>query len=66
MIQLTTQQKDLLVDQLYDDSSYFNPIQDINNNWFISEIEQQQSSIEWLKALSTSEFIPQAQSNHLE
>ena len=63
MIQLTTQQKDLLVGQLYDDSSYFNPIQDINDNWFISEIEQQYSSLEWLKALSTSEFIPKQQTN---
>lgn len=61
MIQLTTQQKDLLIGQLYDDSSYFNPIQDINDNWFISEIEQQQCSLEWLKALSTSEFIPKTQ-----
>jgi hypothetical protein len=60
MIQLTTQQKDLLVGQMFDDSSYFNPIQDINDNWFISEIEQQQSSIEWLKALSTSTFIPKS------
>ena len=66
MIQLTTQQKDLLVGQLYDDSSYFNPIQDINDNWFISEIEQQKSSIEWLKALDTSEFIPIPQKKHFE
>jgi hypothetical protein len=64
MIQLTTQQKDLLIGQLYDDSSYFNPIQDIDDNWFISEIEQQQSSIEWLKSLNTSEFIPKTQPNH--
>ena len=63
MIQLTTQQKDLVIGQMYNDSSYFNPIQDINDNWFISEIEQQQSSIEWLKALNTSEFIPKLQTN---
>lgn len=66
MIQLTTQQKDLLIGQLYDDSSYFNPIQDIDDNWFISEIEQQQSSIEWLKSLNTSEFIPKPQTNLFE
>jgi hypothetical protein len=66
MIPLTTQQKNLLVGQLYDDSSYFNPIQDINNNWFISEIEQQHSSLEWLKTLNTSEFIPIPQKNHFE
>ena len=66
MIQLTTQQKDLLIGQLYDDSSYFNPIQDINDNWFISEIEQQHSSLEWLKALNTSEFTPKPQTNPFE
>lgn len=63
MIQLTTQQKDLLIGQMFADSSYFNPIQDINDNWFISEIEQQQSSVEWLKALNTSTFIPKPQVN---
>ena len=66
MIQLTTQQKDLLVGQMFDDSSYFNPIQDINNNWFISEIEQQYSSLNWLKALSTSEYVPKPQTNPFE
>jgi K+-transporting ATPase c subunit len=63
MIQLTTQQKDLLIGQNFTDSSYFNPIQDINGNWFISKIEQQQSSVEWLKALSTSEYVPKPQTN---
>jgi hypothetical protein len=63
MIQLTTQQKDLLMGLKCDDSSYFNPIQDINGNWFISKIEQQQSSVEWLKALSTSEYVPKPQTN---
>ena len=66
MIQLTTQQKDLLIGQKFDDSSYFNPIQDINDNWFISEIEQQHSSLEWLKALSTSTFTPKPQPNPFE
>jgi hypothetical protein len=39
---LTIEQKDQLVGQLYDDDSYFNPIQDIDDNWIISveEIEQ--------------------------
>lgn len=38
---LTEAEKDSLVGQLYDDDSYFNPIQDINDNWIISveEIE---------------------------
>jgi len=33
---LTETEKDSLVGQLYDADSYFNPIQDINNNWIIS------------------------------
>ena len=39
---LTEIQKDELVGQLYDEDSYFNPIQDVNDNWIISveEIDQ--------------------------
>ena len=39
---LTETQKDQLVGQLYAPYSYYNPIQDIDNNWIISveEIEQ--------------------------
>ena len=39
---LTELQKDELVGQLYAPSSYYNPIQDLNDNWVISveEIEQ--------------------------
>lgn len=33
---LTLQQKDELVGQMYAPDSYFNPIQDINDNWIIS------------------------------
>lgn len=33
---LTEEQKDLLTGKLYAPDSYFNPIQDINNNWVIS------------------------------
>lgn len=33
---LTIQQKELIQGQLYAPDSYFNPIQDINNNWVIS------------------------------
>lgn len=39
---LTIEQKDQLVGQLYDDDSYFNPIQDIDNNWIISQEEIEQ------------------------
>ena len=37
---LTEQQKAQLVGQVYAPDSYFNPIQDINNNWVISRQEQ--------------------------
>jgi len=39
---LTELQKDELIDQLYDPDSYFNPIQDANDNWIISieEVDQ--------------------------
>jgi predicted DNA-binding transcriptional regulator len=39
---LTELQKDELVGQLYAPDSYYNPIQDFNDNWVISieEIEQ--------------------------
>jgi len=38
---LTEVQKDELVGQLYDDDSYFNPIQDIDDNWIISVAEME-------------------------
>lgn len=36
---LTETQKDELVDQWYAPDSYFNPIQDIDDNWIISITE---------------------------
>ena len=33
---LTIEQKDELVGQMYAPDSYFNPIQDLNDNWVIS------------------------------
>ena len=36
---LTAEQKDQLVNQTWDGFQYFNPRQDINGNWFISEGE---------------------------
>jgi hypothetical protein len=49
---LTKEQKDLLVGQLYAPYSYYNPIQDLNDNWIISvgEIEQcTKEEFMWLK-----------------
>ena len=58
---LSIAQKDLLVGQLFDDDSYFNPIQDDNNNWIISieEIEQNQNpEFGWLQDLEMILFVP--------
>jgi len=58
---LTVEQKDLLVGQLFDEDSYFNPIQDDNNNWIISieEIEQNQNpEFGWLQDLEMILFVP--------
>jgi hypothetical protein len=58
---LTEIQKDELVGQLYDLDSYFNPIQDINDNWIISteEIEQcVNPNFLWVRDLPLIEYIP--------
>jgi hypothetical protein len=58
---LTETQKDELIGQLYDSDSYFNPIQDINDNWVISTEEMQQnenSNFTWVRDLPLIEYIP--------
>ena len=58
---LSIAQKDLLVGQLFDEDSYFNPIQDFNDNWIISieEIEQNQNpTFGWLQDLEMIIFVP--------
>lgn len=58
---LTLSQKEELVGQLYDADSYFNPIQDINDNWIISveEIEQNENQLlAWVKDLPLIPFEP--------
>ncbi len=55
---LTAEQKDLLVGQTYDGVCFYNPIQDINDNWIISQEEINQSDLEWLKELPLVEFQP--------
>jgi hypothetical protein len=58
---LTELQKDELVGQLFDEDSYFNPIQDAADNWIISieEIENNVNpSFDWLKELEMIIFVP--------
>lgn len=58
---LTIAEKDSLVGQLYDEDSYFNPIQDANDDWIISTEEIDQCvnpEFMWVKDLSLIEYIP--------
>jgi hypothetical protein len=58
---LTELQKDELIGQLFDEDSYFNPIQDAADNWIISieEIENNVNpNFEWLQELEMIIFVP--------
>jgi hypothetical protein len=58
---LTIEQKDLLIGQLYDDDSFFNPIQDADDNWIISIEEIEFCTVEqfqWVKQLPLIEYKP--------
>lgn len=69
---LTTEQKDILVGQTYDGLCYFNPIQDLNDNWIISEqeyyyclglwyLDELQNDLQFITTLSLSEYLPKPQ-----
>ena len=58
---LTVEQKEELVGQMYDIDSYFFPIQDINDNWVISQEEMYQctnTNFAWVKYLPLIEYTP--------
>lgn len=58
---LTEQQKNKLVGQFYSLDSYFNPIQDNEDNWVISQEEMEQNINEqfgFVKTLSLIEYNP--------
>ena len=58
---LTESQKNELVGQLYDDDSYFNPIQDLEDNWIISVEEMEfcvNPEFQWVKDLPLIEYNP--------
>ena len=58
---LTELQKNELIGQLYAPDSYFNPIQDLNDNWIIS-IEEMEQCVNpdylWVKDLELIEYVP--------
>jgi hypothetical protein len=58
---LTIEQKEQLQGQQYATDSYFNPIQDLNNNWVISQEEIEQNTnvdFSWLANLKLVEHLP--------
>ena len=58
---LTESEKDSLVGQLYDEDSYFNPIQDDFDQWVISTEEMDfcvNPELQWVKDLPLIEYIP--------
>lgn len=63
---LTIEQKELLIGQEFTKDSYFNPIQDANDNWFIS-IEEinycDNPNFEWVKDLELIEYKPKIENN---
>jgi hypothetical protein len=63
---LTEEQKNQLVGQLYAPDSYFYPIQDINDNWIISQEEMNgcvNADFDWVKTLPLIEFEPKPDPN---
>lgn len=69
---ITQQQKDILVGKQFEQDSYFYPIQDVNNNWIISEqeyyyclglwyLDELQTDLEFITTLSLSEYFPKPQ-----
>jgi hypothetical protein len=58
---LTPEQAQSLFGIEYMPYSYFNPIQDANDNWIISQEEVDQCSFKWVKALPLIEYIPKNQ-----
>ena len=58
---LTQVQKDELIGQWYAPDSYFNPIEDADNNWVISQEEMSQCvnpNFLWVKDLPLIEYKP--------
>ena len=58
---LTLEQKDSLVGQMYTDDSYFNPIQDADDNWIISVEEMEYCTnpdFMWVKNLTLIPYVP--------
>lgn len=55
---LTIEQKDSIVGTTFDGVQFFNPLQDINDVWVISEMEIHCCSLQWLKDLTLEVYEP--------
>jgi hypothetical protein len=73
---ITELQKDILIGKQFEIDSYFNPIQDLNDNWIISEIEyyyclglwyldELNSELVFIKDLSLTIYEPKIVENPL-
>lgn len=73
---ITELQKDILIGKQFETDSFFNPIQDLNDNWVISEIEyyyclglwyldELNSELIFIKDLSLSVYDPKIVENPL-
>jgi hypothetical protein len=63
---LTIDQYNQIVGQMFDEDSYFNPIQDANDDWIISTEEINfctNPEFLWVKNLPLIEYIPKNQSS---
>lgn len=63
---LTIEQKDLIVGKQYTTDSFFNPIQDLNDNWVISIEEMEycdNNDYLWVKNLDLIIYEPKVQVN---
>ncbi len=56
--QLTTEQADQLRGVEYVKDMTFNPIEDANGNWIISQEEVSTTTIDWVKELPAIEYVP--------
>jgi len=55
---LTNEQADSIKGVEFMPDNLFNPIQDANGNWVITEEEVSQTSIEWVKDLPQIQYEP--------
>ena len=62
-IKLTTEQKNAIQGQFYNDNCFFNCVQDINNDWFLFLSESDKAELvntnyAYLLSLTEFEYVP--------